>query len=80
MRRSEGIDPSTPDYSVAYNHLDLMLECLGVNTQEDIYDLKKAMKTLDANHYGMHKMKRKDLEYIAVLKLKGDMKARCYIL
>ena len=67
--------PSTPDYSVVYNHLDLMLDLPWEDYTEDHYDLKKAKKTLDIDHYGMHKIKERILEYLAVLKLKGDMKS-----
>jgi ATP-dependent Lon protease len=71
----ERMHPSTPDYSVVYNHLDLMLELPWETYTEDHYDLKKAKKTLDIDHYGMHKIKERILEYLAVLKLKGDMKS-----
>lgn len=75
IEKLERMHPSTPDYSVAYNHLDLMLDLPWETYTEDHYDLKKAKKTLDADHYGMQKIKERILEYIAVLKLKGDMKS-----
>lgn len=75
IEKLERMHPSTPDYSVAYNHLDLMLDLPWEEHTVDDYDLKKAKKTLDADHYGMHKIKERILEYIAVLKLKGDMKS-----
>jgi ATP-dependent Lon protease len=75
IEKLERMHPSTPDFSVVYNHLDLMLELPWENYTDDIYDLKKARKTLDADHYGMHKIKERILEYLAVLKLKGDMKS-----
>ena len=71
----ERMHPSTPDYSVVYNHLDLMLDLPWEAYTEDHYDLKKAQKTLDMDHYGMQKIKERILEYLAVLKLKGDMKS-----
>ncbi len=71
----ERMHPSTPDYSVVYNHLDLMLDLPWEDYTEDSYDLKKAKKILDHDHYGMHKIKERILEYLAVLKLKGDMKS-----
>jgi ATP-dependent Lon protease len=67
--------PSTPDYSVVYNHLDLMLDLPWDDYTKDQYDLKKAKKVLDNDHYGMDKIKERILEYLAVLKLKGDMKS-----
>ncbi|MEP7236583.1 MAG: endopeptidase La [Ferruginibacter sp.] len=71
----ERMHPSTPDYSVVYNHLDLMLDLPWDEYTEDSYDLKKAKKVLDLDHYGMQKIKERILEYLAVLKLKGDMKS-----
>jgi len=77
----ERMHPSTPDYSVVYNHLDLMLELPWETYTDDHYDLKKGKKTLDDDHYGMYKIKERILEYLAVLKLKGDMKSPilCFI-
>ena len=71
----ERMHPSTPDYSVVYNHLDLMLDLPWEEYTLDQYDLKKAKKVLDHDHYGMAKIKERILEYLAVLKLKGDMKS-----
>ncbi len=75
IEKLERMHPSTPDFSVVYNHLDLMLELPWEDYTEDHYDLKKAQKTLDTDHYGMKKIKERILEYLAVLKLKGDMKS-----
>jgi ATP-dependent Lon protease len=75
IEKLERMHPSTPDYSVVYNHLDLMLDLPWEDYTEDHYDLKKAKKTLDTDHYGMQKIKERILEYLAVLKLKGDMKS-----
>ncbi len=75
VEKLERMHPSTPDYSVVYNHLDLMLDLPWQEYTEDKYDLKKAKKVLDNDHYGMDKIKERILEYLAVLKLKGDMKS-----
>jgi len=75
VEKLERMHPSTPDYSVVYNHLDLMLDLPWEDYTEDSYDLKKAKKILDQDHYGMQKIKERILEYLAVLKLKGDMKS-----
>ncbi|OMP80898.1 MULTISPECIES: endopeptidase La [unclassified Chitinophaga] len=75
IEKLERMHPSTPDYSVVYNHLDLMLDLPWQDYTEDSYDLKKAKKILDNDHYGMDKIKERILEYLAVLKLKGDMKS-----
>ncbi|MBY0478722.1 MAG: endopeptidase La [Chitinophagaceae bacterium] len=75
IEKLERMHPSTPDYSVVYNHMDLLLDLpWGVYTN-DQYDLKKAKKVLDHDHYGIQKVKERILEYLAVLKLKGDMKS-----
>jgi ATP-dependent Lon protease len=75
IQKLERMHPSTPDYSVIYNHLDLLLDLPWDQFTEDSYDLKKAQKVLDHDHYGMDKIKDRILEYLAVLKLKGDMKS-----
>lgn len=75
VEKLERMHPSTPDYSVVYNHMDLMLDLPWEEYTKDSYDLKKAKKVLDNDHYGMDRIKERILEYLAVLKLKGDMKS-----
>ena len=75
VEKLERMHPTTPDYSVIYNHLDLMLDLPWEDCTADNYDLVNAKKVLDAEHYGMEKIKNRILEYLAVLKLKGDMKS-----
>jgi ATP-dependent Lon protease len=75
IEKLERMHPSTPDYSTVYNHVDLMLDLPWDECTLDSYDLKKAKKILDHDHYGMDKIKERILEYLAVLKLKGDMKS-----
>jgi ATP-dependent Lon protease len=75
LEKLERMHPSTPDYSVVYNHLDLLLDLPWEEYTSDNYDLKNAKKVLDADHYGMGKIKNRILEYLAVLKIKGDMKS-----
>ncbi|TDW96020.1 endopeptidase La [Dinghuibacter silviterrae] len=75
IERLERMHPSTPDYSVVFNHLDLLLDLPWGEHTEDAYDLRKAKKVLDDDHYGMAKIKERILEYLAVLQLKGDMKS-----
>lgn len=81
IAKLERMHSSTPDYSVVYNHLDLMLDLPWNDYTKDNYDLKKAKKVLDLDHYGMTKIKERIIEYLAVLKLKGDMKSPilCFI-
>ena len=75
IAKLERMHPQTPDYSVVYNHCDLMLELPWNECTDDNYNLKNAKKVLDADHYGMQKIKSRIIEYLAVLKLKGDMKS-----
>ncbi len=75
IEKLERMHPSTPDYSLVYNHLDLLLDLPWNEVTEDHYDLKKVKNVLDHDHFGMQKIKQRLLEYLAVLKLKGDMKS-----
>ncbi len=75
IQKLERMHPTTPDYSITYNHLDLVLDLPWDTYTVDTYDIPKARKILDGDHYGMHKIKDRLLEYLAVLKLKGDMKS-----
>ncbi len=81
IAKLERMHPSTPDFSVVYNHIDLLLDLPWEEYTEDSYDLKKAKEVLDHDHYGMKRIKERILEYLAVLKLKGDMKSPilCFI-
>ena len=81
IEKLERMHPSTPDFSIVYNHLNLMLDLPWNEYTADSYDLKKASRVLDNDHYGMKKVKERILEYLAVLKLKGDMKSPilCFI-
>lgn len=69
------INPQIAEYSIQLNYLELMLELPWGETTEDNFDLKKVRKVLDKEHHGLEKVKKRILEHLAVLKLKGDMKA-----
>ncbi|MEL6660342.1 MAG: endopeptidase La [Bacteroidota bacterium] len=75
MDRLQRMNPQVPDYSVQMNYLELMLDLPWNETTEDNFDLKNVRKVLDKDHYGLEKVKARILEHLAVLKLKGDMKA-----
>ncbi len=75
IEKLERMHVSTPDYSVVFNHLELMLDLPWDEITEDKHDLKNSKKVLDDDHYGMQKIKERILEYLAVLQLKGDMKS-----
>src|SRR5690606_1522109 len=69
------INPAAAEYSVTLNYLDLLLELPWGEFTEDNFNLKHAQKVLDKDHYGLEKVKTRILEYLAVLKLKKDMKS-----
>jgi len=68
------INPAAPDYPIAMNYVELMLDLPWNSFTDDDFDLKKAKKILDHDHFGLEKVKTRILEYLAVLKLKKDMK------
>lgn len=65
----------SPDYSIQLNYLNLMLDLPWGEYSKDNLDLDHARKVLDRDHYGLEKVKQRIIEYIAVLKLRGDMKS-----
>ena len=75
MAKLERYNPSSPDYSIQYNYIQFMLDLPWGEMSEDNLDLKHAQKVLDEDHYGLEKVKERIIEYLAVLKLKGDMKS-----
>ena len=68
------INPQAAEFPVAMNYVEFMLELPWSEYTEDDFDLKRAKKILDKDHYGLTKVKNRILEYLAVLKLKQDMK------
>ena len=75
MAKLERYNPSSPDYSIQYNYIQFMLDLPWGEMSNDNLDLKNAMKVLNDDHYGLEKVKERIIEYLAVLKLKGDMKS-----
>ena len=75
IAKLERYNPSSPDYSIQYNYIQFMLDLPWGEMSEDNLDLKNAQKVLDEDHYGLEKVKERIIEYLAVLKLKGDMKS-----
>ncbi|MGX5691220.1 endopeptidase La [Arcticibacter tournemirensis] len=69
------MNPAAADYSVQVNYLELVLELPWSEFSKDNFDLKRAERILDKDHYGLDKVKRRIIEYLAVLKLKNNMKA-----
>ncbi|WP_256007597.1 endopeptidase La [Pedobacter deserti] len=69
------MNPAAPDYSVTLNYLELLLDLPWNDFTKDNFDLKRAQRILDKDHFGLEKVKKRIIEYLAVLKLKRDMKA-----
>ncbi len=69
------MNPAAPDYSIQMNYLELLLELPWNEFTKDNFDLKRAQRVLDKDHFGLEKVKQRIIEYLAVLKLKRDMKA-----
>lgn len=68
------MNPMAAEYPIAMNYAELMVDLPWEKYSEDDLDLKKAQKVLDNDHYGLEKVKDRILEYLAVLKLKNDLK------
>lgn len=68
------INPMAAEYPVAMNYVEFMLDLPWAEYTEDDFDLKRAKRILDRDHFGLEKVKTRILEYLAVLKLKNDMK------
>ncbi len=75
LMRLSRTNPNSPDYSVQLNYIEFLLDLPWDYVTEDNLDLKRAQKVLDKDHYGLEKVKERIIEYLAVLKLKGDMKS-----
>ena len=75
IAKLERYNPSSPDYSIQYNYIQFMLDLPWGQITNDNLDLKNAQKVLDEDHYGLDKVKERIIEYLAVLKLKGNMKS-----
>ncbi len=75
MAKLERMNPNAAEYSVQTNYLELLLDLPWGEYSTDLFDLKKASEILDRDHFGLEKVKERILEHLAVLKLKGNMKA-----
>ncbi|MDE6879313.1 MAG: endopeptidase La [Odoribacter sp.] len=75
LNKLKRLNPSSPDYSVQSNYLRELIELPWNHCSTDNLDLNHAKEILDADHFGLEKVKERILEYLAVLKLKTDMKS-----
>ena len=75
LSKLQRMNPQVAEYSVQRNYLDLFLDLPWNEFSEDKFDLKNAQKILDRDHYGLEDVKKRIIEYLAVLKLRNDMKS-----
>ena len=75
VQKLERMNPSGAEYSVQLNYCQLLIELPWGEFTKDKFDLKRAQNILDRDHFGLEKVKERIIEYLAVLKLKNDMKA-----
>ncbi len=75
LNKLQRMNPGMADYSVHRSYLELILELPWEEFTKDKFDLKKARKILDRDHFGLEKVKERIIEFLAVLKIKGDMKS-----
>ncbi|MBC7450755.1 MAG: endopeptidase La [Cytophagales bacterium] len=75
MSKLQRVNPMAPDYPVTFNYLELLVELPWNENSKDNFDLIRAKKVLDEDHFGLIKVKQRILEYLAVLKLKNNMNA-----
>ena len=75
LAKMQRMNPQVAEYSIQRNYLDLFLDLPWNEFSTDKFDLKRAKKILDRDHYGLDDVKRRIIEYLAVLKLRNDMKS-----
>lgn len=75
LSKLQRTNPSSPEYPIHMNFVELLVDLPWNEYTKDHFDLVKARRILDADHFGMEKVKDRILEYLAVLKMKGDLKA-----
>lgn len=75
LAKLQRLNPQMPDYAIQRNYIDLLLDLPWGVYSKDKFDLKRAQKILDKDHYGLEDVKRRIIEYLAVLKLRNDMKS-----
>ena len=75
LSKLQRMNPQVAEYSIQRNYLDIYLELPWNEYSKDNFDLKRAQKILDRDHYGLKDVKKRIIEHIAVLKLRNDMKS-----
>ena len=75
LMKMQRMNPQVAEYSIQRNYLDLFLDLPWNEFSEDNFDLKRAQKILDRDHFGLEEVKKRVIEHLAVLKLRNDMKS-----
>jgi ATP-dependent Lon protease len=75
LAKMQRMNPQVAEYSIQRNYLDLFLELPWDEFSKDKFDLKRARRILDRDHYGLDDVKKRIIEYLAVLKIRNDMKS-----
>ncbi|NJY63209.1 endopeptidase La [Salinimicrobium sp. CDJ15-81-2] len=75
LAKMQRMNPQVAEYSIQRNYLDLFLELPWDEFSKDKFDLKRAQRILDRDHYGLEDVKERIIEYLAVLKIRNDMKS-----
>ncbi|PKA99524.1 ATP-dependent Lon protease [Flavobacteriaceae bacterium MAR_2009_75] len=75
LAKMQRMNPQVAEYSIQRNYLDLFLDLPWNEFSKDKFDLKRAQRILDRDHYGLEDVKKRIIEYLAVLKLRNDMKS-----
>jgi len=75
LKKLQRTNPQSPDFGISRNYLELFLELPWDNFSKDNFDLKRAEKILDKDHFGLEDVKKRIIEHLAVLKLRNDMKS-----
>ncbi|MCH2022728.1 MAG: endopeptidase La [Saprospiraceae bacterium] len=75
LKKVKRMNPSAPEHSILINYLECLVDLPWDEVTEDLFDLESAEKILDEDHFGLHKVKDRILEHLAVLKLRQDMKS-----
>jgi ATP-dependent Lon protease len=75
LAKLQRMNPAAMEYSMQMNYLEVLVDLPWDSCTNDNFDLKRAQKVLDEDHFGLEKVKERIIEYLAVLKLKGNMKS-----
>jgi ATP-dependent Lon protease len=75
LKKLQRTNPQSPDFGIQRNYLELFLELPWDKYSKDNFDLKRAQKVLDRDHFGLEDVKKRIIEHLAVLKLRNDMKS-----